>query len=112
MAQRSRGRRSKTRYKLQREPRERGPPPPSWSLAEFPVGSKVAIVIHPAVHKGMPFHRFQGLTGVVERKQGEAFVVGVYEGNKKKTVIARAEHLKAAGVTARGTGAAQAKPKA
>lgn len=95
MAQRSRGRRNKTRYKLQREPRERGPPPPSHSLADFPVGSSVAIVLHPAVHKGQPFHRFHGLTGVIEGKQGESFVVAVYAGNKRKIVIARPEHLKA-----------------
>ncbi|HVL87639.1 MAG TPA: 50S ribosomal protein L21e [Candidatus Thermoplasmatota archaeon] len=101
MAQRSRGRRNKTRYKLQREPRERGPPPPSRSLQDFPEGSSVAIVLHPAVHKGQPFHRFHGLTGVVTGKQGASFVVSVYEGNKRKTVIARPEHLKLQGAPAK-----------
>lgn len=97
MAQRSRGRRSKTRYKLQREPRERGMPPPSRSLADFAPGSRVSITIHPAVHKGMPHHRFQGLTGVVEGKQGVAFRVRVVVGKKRKIVLARAEHLTAQG---------------
>ncbi|HIJ00347.1 MAG TPA: 50S ribosomal protein L21e, partial [Candidatus Methanomethylophilaceae archaeon] len=59
----------------------------------YEVGEKVNIVIDPSVHKGMPFRRFQGLTGTVAGRQGRAVVVNVKAGNKMKTVVARPEHL-------------------
>jgi large subunit ribosomal protein L21e len=94
MVVRSKGFRSKTRHKLQNDARGRGNPPPSHSLRDYPPGTKVAITLNPSVHKGMPHPRFQGLTGSVLERRGEAFIVELYSKNKLKTIIARPEHLR------------------
>ena len=57
-------------------------------------GDRVAIVLDGAQHKGMPHRRFQGRTGTIAGKQGRAYVVNFKDGNMKKTVVARPEHLK------------------
>ena len=41
----------------------------------------------------MPHRRFQGATGVIEAKQGRAWVVALHDKNMAKTVVARPEHL-------------------
>ena len=64
-------------------------------LRQFEEGSRVAIVNNPAIQAGMTHKRFQGQTGVVTGKQGESFVVSIVHGNKPKTLVVRAEHLKA-----------------
>ena len=94
MAVRSKGFRSKTRHKLMKRPRDRGMPPVTHSLRDYPPGTKVAITINASVHKGMPHPRFQGLTGNVVERRGDAFVVELYSKNKLKTIIARPEHLR------------------
>ena len=95
MPVRSKGLRSKTRHLLLKDPRRRGELPPNRVLADFPVGSHVAIKMEPSQHKGMTHKRFQGLTGTVSGKQGAAFVVAVMHGNMAKTLVVRPEHLKA-----------------
>jgi large subunit ribosomal protein L21e len=94
MVVRSKGIRSKSRHILRKHPRSRGPPPVTHALREFPEGSNVAIVIDPSIHKGMPHVRFQGTTGVVAGRQGEAVVVNIWAGNKPKVLVVRPEHLK------------------
>lgn len=95
MVKRSAGPRSKTRHKLSRKPRDRGEPPPSHTLRDFEPGTKVDVVINPSIHGGMPHSRFHGLTGTVQGKQGESFVVELRLGPKKlKTLISRPEHLR------------------
>lgn len=94
MAVRSKGFRSKTRHKLSKHPRDRGMPPVTHTMRDYPPGSKVAITLNASVHRGMPHPRFQGLTGAVVDRRGDAFVIELYAGNKKKTVIARPEHLR------------------
>lgn len=94
MAVRSRGFRSKTRRKLRKSPRERGNPPVTHSLRTYGEGARVAIVINPAIHKGMPHPRFQGLTGLVTDRRGNSYLVRVRVGGKYKTIIARPEHLR------------------
>lgn len=94
MVVRSKGFHSKTRHKLAKHPRERGNPPPSHSLRDYPPGTKVAITINPSVQKGMPHPRFQGLTGNVVERRGDAFIIELLNKNKLKTVIARPEHLR------------------
>lgn len=95
MVKRSVGPRSKTRHKLSKKPRERGMPPPSHALREFPRGSRVHIVLNPAIQAGMPHHRFHGLTGTILERRGRAFVVEVVVGRKRKLLTARPEHLRA-----------------
>ena len=94
MPVRSKGLRSKSRNKLTKSPRERGRPPVTHSLRDFPEGSRVAIKINPSILKGMPHIRFQGFTGVVEGKQGNAFRVIIHDGDKRKELVVRPEHLK------------------
>lgn len=92
---RSKGLRSKTRGVFSKRPRDRGVPAPNTVLRQFETGARVAIVNNPSIHKGMTHKRFQGQTGVVSGKQGESFVVDIVHGNKPKTLVVRAEHLKA-----------------
>ena len=94
MAKMSKGSRAGTRFKLQRKPRERGLTQITRSLQTFEVGEKAAVKINPSIHKGMPNKRFHGLTGIVKAVQGNCYVVEVKDGNMKKTVVARPEHLK------------------
>ena len=47
-----------------------------------------------AQQKGMPHRRFQGKTGTIAGVQGRAYVVSVSDGDMKKTVVARPEHLR------------------
>ena len=93
MAVRSKGLRSKTRYQFLKDPRDRGELPPNRVLRQFAVGSHVAVKMEPSQQKGMVHKRFQGQTGTVSGKQGEAFVVQILHGNKPKTLLVRAEHL-------------------
>ena len=57
-------------------------------------GEKVCIDVDPSMHKGMPHPRFQGYTGEVEGKQGDAYKVGITVGKKHKTLLVLPEHLK------------------
>jgi large subunit ribosomal protein L21e len=93
MVTRSKGIRSKSRYTLTKEHRERGMPPITHALRSFEAGTKVAIKINPSVHNGMPHPRFQGHTGKVVERRGDAYVVSIRDGGKLKTLIARPEHL-------------------
>lgn len=94
MVQRSRGSRSKSRHIMRKSPRDRGNPLVTRVLREFPEGTRVAIRIDPSSQSGMPHIRFQGHTGLVTGRQGDAHVVELKIGGKVKNVIARAEHLK------------------
>ena len=91
--QASRGFRTKTRNVLKKKARARGLSPITRGLQTFEAGEKVNIIIDPSVHKGMPFSRFHGLTGVVVGERGRAYEVNVMDGNKMKMVVARPEHL-------------------
>ena len=91
--QASRGTRTKTRNLLKKRARARGLSPITKGLQTFEAGEKVNIIIDPSVHKGMPFSRVHGLTGVVVGARGCAYEVSVKDGNKTKMVVARPEHL-------------------
>ncbi|MDH7507384.1 MAG: 50S ribosomal protein L21e [Candidatus Thermoplasmatota archaeon] len=94
MVIRSKGIRSKSRKLLTKKPRQRGIHSITKALQQFDIGASVSIVIDPAVHKGMPHIRYQGYTGKVEGKQGSSYLVGIFDGKKHKTLIARPEHLR------------------
>ena len=89
----SKGTRTKTRQLLQKKPRARGLSPITKAFQQFEAGEKVNIIIDPSVHKGMPFSRFHGKTGVVVGPRGAAYEVEIKEGDKIKTVVARPERL-------------------
>lgn len=90
----SRGLRSRTRSLLSKRSKQRGLRPLGYLLRDYQVGDRVMIAIDSAVHKGMPYKRFQGSVGEVLEKRGRAYVVKVTEGGKAKSVIARPEHIR------------------
>lgn len=92
MAKASKGLRAGTRRKLKAGVRAKFKP--EKFLKEFKPGDKVIISPDPSVQKGLPYPRFKGMAGIVEARRGNAYMVRVRAG-KDKTVIARAEHLKA-----------------
>jgi large subunit ribosomal protein L21e len=92
--ERSKGTRSRTRGKLRKNPRKRGLPPLSRILQEFECGQFVHIDIEPSIHKGMPHPKYQGHTALVKEKRGRAYVLEISDGSKRKTIIARPEHLR------------------
>lgn len=94
MVIKSHGTRCKSRSLLKKKPRERGIHSITRALQKFEEGDSVSIVIDSAVHAGMPNKRFQGHTGKVEGKQGRAYLVGIHEGKKHKTVVVLSEHLR------------------
>ncbi|MGC9444303.1 MAG: 50S ribosomal protein L21e [Candidatus Methanospirareceae archaeon] len=93
---RSHGERKNTRKKLSRRKRERGLSPVSRAIQQFASGDRVHVHIDPSVHKGMPHHRFHGMTGTVKGERGRAFIVEISDGNRqhKKELFVRAEHLR------------------
>ena len=62
-------------------------------LKEFKENDRVVIKPDPSSHKGMPFPKFKGIEGVVKSRRGEAYIVEIRTGNRKKEVISRPEHL-------------------
>jgi large subunit ribosomal protein L21e len=91
---RSKGTRQGTRSILKRSKHQRGRFSIRRILHDYEEGDRVAIVLDGGQQMGMPHRRFQGRTGIIEKKQGRAYVIAVKDGNMQKTVIARPEHLR------------------
>ena len=92
--QKSKGQRQGTRSILRRGRHQRGRVSIYRIKHEYSEGDRVAIVLDGSQQMGMPHRRFQGRTGIIQKRQGKAWVVAVKDGNMKKTVVARPEHLK------------------
>jgi large subunit ribosomal protein L21e len=84
-----------TRNKLSNDPRERGTSPPQRSIAEYDEGQQVHLKIDPSIAEGRFHPRFDGRTGTVVGKQGDAFKVEITDGSTDKTLIVTAAHLRA-----------------
>jgi large subunit ribosomal protein L21e len=91
MVRATKGFRRSTRRKLKKSHRHKFKVTPY--LKEFKVNDKVTIKLDPSSHKGMPFPKFKGKTGVVVEKRGNAYIVQIRIGNMLKKVISRPEHL-------------------
>jgi len=89
------GPRKKTRYKLKKALRKRGIPPVTSVIQTFEIGERVHIVCEPSIQKGMPHRRFHGKTGTVLGQRGRAWMLQIQDGDARKVVIARSQHLKA-----------------
>ena len=89
----SKGNRADTRNKLSNPVREQGASPPSGAVREFDEGQKVHIKIDPSVPDGRPDPKFQGRTGSVVGEQGRAYEVDINDGDARKTVFVRPQHL-------------------
>ncbi len=62
-------------------------------LQELNEGDRVAVIRDLAVEGNFP-RQIQGLTGIVEGKQGRAYLVAIMQGNKEKRFIIKGVHLK------------------
>lgn len=91
---RSHGTRQGTRSILRRSKEQRGRLNIARVIHQYEIGDRVAVVLNGSQQKGMPHRRFQGATGVIEAKQGRAWVVALHDKNMAKTVVARPEHLR------------------
>ncbi|MFC4543433.1 50S ribosomal protein L21e [Halosolutus amylolyticus] len=91
----SNGPRQGTRNKLSNDPRDRGASPPQRAIQEYDDGQKVHLKIDPSVPKGRFHPRFDGHTGEVVGKQGDAFKVEIDDRGKIKTLIVTAAHMRA-----------------
>ena len=63
-------------------------------LAEFKEGEKVALVVEPAIQKGLYHPRFAGKTGTIIKKTGSCYEVEIKDINKIKSLIVHPVHLK------------------
>lgn len=91
----SKGLRSRSRNILSKHPRERGMVGLGSLLSEYEVGQRVSIHINPSRVETAPHKRFHGLMGTIVGRRGSAYVIEVYLGGKRKTVITKADHIKA-----------------
>jgi len=91
---RSRGFRSKSRGKMTKRIRKGMSNVITRAMQEYEEGEKVAIVIDPSVHKGMPHPRYHGLTGEIVGKQGRAYIVKIRDRKKIKHLLSYPEHLR------------------
>jgi large subunit ribosomal protein L21e len=62
-------------------------------IKNFSIGERIVVNIESS-SASIPFKRFQGLSGKVIEKRGNAFLVEIYDGNKLKTIMVKPEHLK------------------
>lgn len=92
MSRTSSGFRAETRHRLKRGLREKLSP--EYFLKQFKDGDKVVIYQNSISQKGMPHPMFKGKVGSVVGRRGNAYVVEIYDGNKKKHIISTPEHLK------------------
>ncbi len=93
MKRRGRSYRKGTRQALRKHPRDRGKVTITRMLRKFNVGDKVAIVLEPAYHFGMPHPRFKGRVGEVVGQQGDCYLVKIKDGGKVKILISHPVHL-------------------
>ncbi len=93
MVKSSKGFRSRSRGTFTKEVRERGLPPVTRFLREFPVGARVSVRIEPSDPHGQPHPRYQGRTCTVLGRRGRAYLVEFRDGGKRKELIADPIHL-------------------
>jgi len=91
------GIRKASRNKLKKTIREKGFPQISRLLQKFEIGDQVTIKVEPSIHKGMPHHRYQGITGRISGERGRAYIVEIKDKDKTKYLISRPVHLKRLG---------------
>ena len=90
MVVKSHGARKRTREKF----RKKGRVTVNKLMRNFDLGQRIVIDIESSSLSGMPFRRFQGLSGKVVGRRGRAYLVEIKDGGKKKKIIANPEHLK------------------
>ena len=94
MTKRIGGFRRKTRYKLKKEPNEKGKISMTTYFQKLDKGQRVVLKIEPSVHKGMFRPRFHGKAGMVVSRKGECYKISMKDGNKPKIVFVHPVHLR------------------
>ena len=94
MVQRIGGSRRKTRYKLQRNPRQKGKLSLKSYLTEFKPGDRVLLKPDSIYQKGMFNFKFVGKVGLIGKKVGGCYEVSIKEKSKEKTLIVHPIHMK------------------
>ncbi len=94
MVKRTHGYRYKCRKLLSKTPRERGRPGLSRWMIEYKVGDKVVIDIDPTYVSTAPHRRYQGKVCTVIGKQGKAYVLECYLGDKRKIIVTTPDHIR------------------
>ncbi len=90
MVKRSHGVMWGTRKKLAKS----GKTPITRYMQAFETGDCVVVLPDSASNNGMPCPRFKGMAGKINGKRGAAYIVDVMDGNKKKVIAVKPEHLK------------------
>ena len=93
MVKSSKGFRSRSRGTFTKEVRDKGLPPITRFLQEFPIGSKVIVRIEASDPHGQPHPRYQGRTCTVVKKSGRAYIIEFVDGGKVKQLVANPVHL-------------------
>ena len=94
MVSRIGGFRRKTRYKLQKNIRQKGKISLQKYFQEFKEGERCVLKAEPAIQKGMYFPRFHGKSGIVKSKRGNCYEVVIKDGKLEKIIIVHPVHLK------------------
>jgi len=68
--------------------------PLGYLLTDYTLGDTVLISIDPSFHKGQPYKRYHGKSGIISEIRGRAYVIKVKDGGKTRQIIAKAEHIK------------------
>jgi large subunit ribosomal protein L21e len=82
-----------TRSLLRKPTREKGKPKISKLLHEYAAGDEVIIKMDSSTQKSMPHKRFHGKVGQIIEKRGRGYVISVPQGETRKTIIIRSEHM-------------------
>jgi len=92
--QRTGGMRYKTRHKLQKRARDKGKLPITKLMTKFEIGDRVRILPDSGQHSGFPHPRFKNAVGLIQKKQGDAYLIEVKDINKTKQVLSKPVHLR------------------
>jgi large subunit ribosomal protein L21e len=87
------GFRRRTRYKLSKNVRDKGKISLTKYFQEYNEGERVKLSLEPAVQKGVFHPRFNGKSGIVQRKEGECYEVMIRDIHKNKLLLVHPIHL-------------------
>lgn len=93
MVQRVGGSRRKSRNKLKKNISDKGKISIRRFLAKFEKGDRVLLKAEPAVQDGLYHMRFHKKTGIVQKNQGNCYIVKIKDSNKEKCLIVHPVHL-------------------
>lgn len=94
MVERSRGKRSNTRWKMTRKLREKGKILITRHLQSFKEGDMVLIKPDSSVQKGLPSRRFYLKAGKIKGVRGKSYLIEIKDGGKTKRITTPPVHLK------------------